>query len=86
MRIPKSAYNWLSAIGLILSLNCILLMIVLFIISLTVGAKQYLPGNFHLHCVTGSFSPGLDPDTSRDVNHITEKGQGTGNRSKVAGF
>jgi|WetSurSiteA1Bulk_404760.scaffolds.fasta_scaffold00277_11 hypothetical protein len=43
MRIPKSAYNWLSAIGLMLSLICVLLMAVLFIISLTVsGSNTYL--------------------------------------------
>jgi hypothetical protein len=43
MKIPKSAYNWLSATGLILSVNCILLMVVLFVISLTVGgANTYL--------------------------------------------
>ena len=43
MRIPKSAYNRLSAIGLIISLNCILLMVVLFVISLTVsGSNTYL--------------------------------------------
>ena len=46
MKIPKSAYNWLSATGLILSLNCILLMIVLFIISLTVGASNTYLGIF----------------------------------------
>ena len=46
MRIPKSAYNWLSAVGLIFSLNCILLMIVLFIISLTVGASNTYLGIF----------------------------------------
>jgi nitrate/TMAO reductase-like tetraheme cytochrome c subunit len=43
MRIPKSAFNWLSATGLILAINCILLMIVLFVISLTVsGSNTYL--------------------------------------------
>ena len=46
MKIPKSAYNWLSAVGLILSLNCILLMIILFIISLTVGASNTYLGIF----------------------------------------
>lgn len=46
MKIPKSAYNWLSAVGLILSLNCILLMVILFIISLTVGARNTYLGIF----------------------------------------
>jgi len=43
MKIPRSAYNWISATGLILALNCILLMIILFVISLTVsGSNTYL--------------------------------------------
>jgi hypothetical protein len=43
MKIPKSAYNWISATGLILSLNCILLMVILFTISLSVsGSNTYL--------------------------------------------
>jgi hypothetical protein len=46
MKIPKSAYNWLSAVGLILSVNCILLIIILFIISLTVGASNTYLGIF----------------------------------------
>jgi hypothetical protein len=46
MRIPKSAYNWLSATGFILSLNCVLLMIILFVISLTVGGSNAYLGIF----------------------------------------
>jgi hypothetical protein len=46
MKIPKSAYNWLTATGFILSLNCILLMAVLFIISLTVGESNTYLGIF----------------------------------------
>ncbi len=46
MRIPKSAYNWLSAVGFILSVNCILLMVILFVISLTVGASNTYLGIF----------------------------------------
>ncbi len=46
MKIPKSAYNWLSAVGLILSINCALLMIILFVISLTVGASNSYLGIF----------------------------------------
>jgi len=46
MKIPKSAYNWLSATGLILSLNCILLMIILFVISLTMGSSSTYLGIF----------------------------------------
>jgi hypothetical protein len=46
MKIPKSAYNWLSVTGLILSLNCILLMVVLFVISLTVGGSNTYLGIF----------------------------------------
>ncbi len=43
MKIPRSAYNWLSATGLILSINCILLILILFVISLTVsGSNTYL--------------------------------------------
>jgi nitrate/TMAO reductase-like tetraheme cytochrome c subunit len=46
MKIPRSAYNWLSATGLILVLNCILLMIILFIISLTVRESNTYLGIF----------------------------------------
>jgi nitrate/TMAO reductase-like tetraheme cytochrome c subunit len=43
MKIPRSAYNWISATGLILALNCILLIIILFVISLTIsGSNTYL--------------------------------------------
>ena len=70
MRIPKSAYNWLSAIGLILSLNCILLMIVLFIISLTVGESNTYLGIFIYIVLPCSFSYRADPDSCRDVNHL----------------
>jgi len=43
MKIPRSAYNWLSATGLILSINCILLIVILFVISLTIsGSNTYL--------------------------------------------
>ena len=46
MKIPKTAYNWLSATGFILSLNCILLIIILFIISLAVGESNTYLGIF----------------------------------------
>jgi len=46
MKIPKSAYNWLSAIGFILSLNALLIMIILFIISLTVESSNTYLGIF----------------------------------------
>jgi hypothetical protein len=46
MRIPKSAYNWLSAVGLILAVNCLLLIFILFIISLTVGGSNTYLGIF----------------------------------------
>ncbi len=70
MRIPKSAYNWLSAIGLILSLNCILLMIVLFIISLTVGASNTYLGIFIYIVLPAVLVIRTDPDSSRDVIHL----------------
>ncbi len=46
MKIPRSAYNWLSAIGFILSLNSLLIMIILFIISLTVESSNTYLGIF----------------------------------------
>ena len=46
MKIPKSAYNWLSATGLILTVNCILLIVILFIISLSVGGSNTYLGIF----------------------------------------
>ena len=40
MKIPKSIYNWISLLGLVIAINCALLILVLFIISLTVGASS----------------------------------------------
>ena len=35
MKIPKSLYNWISLLGIIISINCALLIVALFIISLS---------------------------------------------------
>ena len=40
MKIPKTIYNWISLLGLVIAINCGLLILILFVISQTVGASS----------------------------------------------
>ena len=80
MKIPKSAYNWLSAIGFILSLNSLLIMIILFIISLTVESSNTYLGIFiyivlPVILVLGLILIPIGMITSRKKARLTETGQ-----------